>query len=70
MAGRSPVTEGMLPIIIIARTAHRGRWCDHPIRESRQGRYTVRVRAGHTIRPANLVVGRKRPSAQNQLLQP
>ena len=35
-----------------------------------QGRYTVSVRAGHAIRPARLVVGRKRPSAQNQLLQP
>src|SRR4051794_21679744 len=35
-----------------------------------QGSYTVRVRAGHTIRPARLTVGRKRASAQNQLLQP
>jgi hypothetical protein len=35
----------------------------------RQGRYTVRVRNGE-IRPASLVVGRKRTSAQNQLLQP
>jgi hypothetical protein len=35
----------------------------------RQGRYTVRVRSGE-IRPASLVVGRKRASAQNQLLQP
>jgi hypothetical protein len=35
-----------------------------------QGSYTVRVRAGHTIRPARLTVGRERASAQNQLLQP
>ena len=35
-----------------------------------EGRYVVRVRAGNTIRPASLVVGRQRPSAQNQLLQP
>jgi hypothetical protein len=34
-----------------------------------QGRYTVRVRSGE-IRPASLVVGHKRASAQNQLLQP
>jgi hypothetical protein len=34
-----------------------------------QGRYTVRVRSGQ-IQPASLVVGRKRASAQNQLLQP
>jgi hypothetical protein len=36
----------------------------------RQGNYTIRVKAGNRIRPARLVVGRKRPSAQNQLLQP
>jgi hypothetical protein len=36
----------------------------------RQGNYTIRVKAGKTIRPARLVVGHKRPSAQNQLLQP
>ena len=36
----------------------------------RQGSYTVSVKAGKTIRPARLVVGRQRPSAQNQLLQP
>ena len=36
----------------------------------RQGSYTVSVRAGKTIRPARLVVGHQRPSAQNQLLQP
>jgi hypothetical protein len=35
----------------------------------RQGRYTVRVRTGQ-IHPASLLVGHKRPSAQNQLLQP
>ena len=35
-----------------------------------QGNYTVSVKAGKTIRPARLIVGRKRPSAQNQLLQP
>jgi len=35
----------------------------------RQGRYTVRVRSGE-IRPASLNVGRKRESAQNELLQP
>jgi hypothetical protein len=35
----------------------------------RQGRYTIRVRSGE-IRPASLVVGRQRASAQNQLLQP
>jgi hypothetical protein len=35
----------------------------------RQGRYTVRVRSGE-VEPASLVVGRKRASAQNQLLQP
>ena len=35
-----------------------------------EGRYTVRVRAGKAIHPARLVVGRKRASAQNQLLQP
>jgi hypothetical protein len=36
----------------------------------REGSYTVRVRSGKTIRPARLVVGHQRPSAQNQLLQP
>jgi len=35
----------------------------------RQGHYKVRVRGG-TIRPASLVVGHQRASAQNQLLQP
>jgi hypothetical protein len=35
----------------------------------RQGHYTVRVRSGE-IRPASLEVGRKRASAQNELLQP
>jgi hypothetical protein len=35
----------------------------------RKGHYTVRVRSGE-IRPASLVVGRQRASAQNQLLQP
>jgi hypothetical protein len=36
----------------------------------RQGTYTIRVRAGKTIREARLVVGRQRDTAQNQLLQP
>jgi hypothetical protein len=36
----------------------------------REGNYTVRVRAGNSIRPARLIVGHQRPSAQNQLLQP
>ena len=35
----------------------------------RQGHYTVRVRGGE-IRPASIVVGHERESAQNQLLQP
>ena len=35
----------------------------------REGRYTVRV-GTRDIRPARLVVGRQRSSAQNQLLQP
>jgi hypothetical protein len=35
----------------------------------KKGRYTVRVRSGE-VEPASLVVGRKRASAQNQLLQP
>jgi hypothetical protein len=34
-----------------------------------QGRYTVKVRTGQ-IRPARLVVGKERASAQNELLQP
>jgi len=35
----------------------------------RQGHYTVRVRSGE-IDPAELVVGKQRASAQNELLQP
>ena len=35
----------------------------------REGNYTVRVRT-RDIRPARLVVGRQRASAQNDLLQP
>jgi hypothetical protein len=34
-----------------------------------RGRYTVKVRTGQ-IRPARLVVGKERKSAQNELLQP
>jgi hypothetical protein len=35
----------------------------------REGHYTVRAGSG-SVRPASLVVGRQRDSAQNQLLQP
>jgi hypothetical protein len=35
----------------------------------RQGHYTIRVRSGE-IDPAELVVGKQRESAQNELLQP
>src|SRR6266699_4509247 len=59
MAGRSPITEGMLPIIIIARTAHSGRWCDHPIRESRQSRDNLEHRARRILSLRRTVVQRK-----------
>src|SRR5262245_44422191 len=59
MAGRSPVTEGMLPILIIARTAHSGIWCDHPIRERGDGRDNLEHRARRILSLCRTVVQRK-----------
>src|SRR5712691_2589153 len=59
MAGRSPVTEGMLPIIIIARTAYSGLRCDHPIRECGQGRDNLEHRARWILSLRRTIVQRK-----------
>src|SRR5262249_44107063 len=59
MAGRSPVTEGMFPIVIIARTAHSSMWCNHPIREGSQGRDNLEHRARRILSLRGTVVQRK-----------
>src|SRR5215470_20126763 len=59
MAGRSPVTEGMLAIIVIARTAHGGMRCDHPIRECSQGSDNLKHRARRILSLRRPVVQRK-----------
>src|SRR5512145_3308919 len=65
MAGRSPVTEGMFPINIMARAAHGGMRCDHPIRECGQGRDNLEHRARRILALRSPVMQRKmRVSAQ------
>src|ERR1043165_9707542 len=59
MAGRSPVMEGMLPILIIARTAHGSIRCDHPIREGGQGSDNLEHRARWILSLRRTVVQRK-----------
>src|SRR5215475_754948 len=56
MAGRSPVTEGMLPKVIIARTAHGGMRCNHPIGECGQGRDNLEHRARRILALRRTVV--------------
>src|SRR5882672_8834655 len=65
MARRSPVTEGMLSILIITRTAHGGLRCDHPICECSQGSDNLEHRARRILSLRRTVVQRKmRISAQ------
>src|SRR5262245_33037115 len=59
MARRFPVTEGMLPIVVIARTAHGGMRGDHPIRECSQGSDNLEHRARRILALRSPVVQRK-----------
>src|SRR4030095_4039176 len=59
MARRSPVTEGMLSIIVIDSTAHRGMRCDHPIRECSQCSDNLKHRARRILSLRRPVVQRK-----------
>src|SRR5262245_12213599 len=66
MAGWSPVPEGMLSVVVIARTAHGGVRRDHPVRERSQGRDNLEYGAGRILPLRSTVVQRKmRVSAQD-----
>src|SRR5215510_9103374 len=59
MAGRSPVTESMLPKVVIARAAHGGMWCDNAICKCTKGRDNLEHRAWRILSLRRPVVQRK-----------
>src|SRR5262245_49011581 len=59
MAGRSPVTEGMLPKVVIARTAHSGMRCDNAIRKCTEGSNNLEYGARRILALCGTVMQRK-----------
>ena len=59
MAGRFPVTEGMLAIVVRASTAHGGVRRHHSIREGGQGRDDFEHRARRILPLRGTVMQRK-----------
>src|SRR4030095_11493173 len=65
MAGRSPVAEGVLPKVVIARTAHGSMRCDNTICECTKSRDNLEHRARRILALRSPVVQREvRISAQ------
>src|SRR5882672_8711351 len=59
MAGRFPVTERMLSVVVVAWTAHGGMRRDDPIRERGQGCDDLEHRAGRILSLRGTVVQRE-----------